>query len=197
MSPATIANIGDIHVDAYANSSSPLSRRGLEKRAFPGKINKIWCGYSGGGLADYDEGKEKWNRFVESKGGAYKDFMFEGSRYFLQNSLCDGVEGGLCDFLIDTALDVPGWLYGDEVADFFDGAFDAVRKECKETGGAAELIADPPAGNDVCGIPTCTADGKMALKIADFQAQFFVHDSGATCPANPPPTNWCEVSSFN
>jgi hypothetical protein len=195
MSPATIANIGDVHVDAYANSSG-LSRRGLEKRGLTTKINKIWCGVSGGGLAAYDEGMEKFNAFVEREGGAAEGLLFSTARYMLQSELCD-VEGGLCDMLIDTALEIPGWLYADEVAEFLDGAFDAIRKECKETGGSVELIADPPQGSDICGIPTCTADGKMAFKVADFQAEFFEHDGGATCPANPPPAEFCEISSFN
>jgi hypothetical protein len=121
---------------------------------------------------------------------------FSAARYIVQAELCN-IEGGLCNLFIDATVEGCGWLYADEVADFFDGAFDAIRKECKETGSSAELIADPPQGSDVCGIPTCTADGKMALKVADFQAEFFEHDGGPTCPVNTPPTDFCEISSFN
>jgi hypothetical protein len=195
MSPATIANIGGVHVDAYANNSA-LSRRGLEKRKITTNINKIWCGVSGGGLAAYDEGKDRFNEFIVRKSEDAANAVIETLRYVAQNDLCD-VEGGLCDMVIDATLDVPVYLLADEITDFFDGAFEAIRKHCKETGGSAELIADPPQGSDVCGIPTCTADGKMALKVAHLQAEFVEHDGGATCPANPPPANICEISSFN
>jgi hypothetical protein len=195
MSPATIANIGDVHVDAYANSST-LSRRGLEKRKITTNVNKIWCGVSGGGVAAYDEGKEKFDGFIVRQSGNAVNTLIEAARYVAQNDLCN-VSGGLCDMIIDATLDIPGLLLADEITDFFDGAFDAIRKHCRETGGGAELIADPPQGSDVCGIPTCTVDGKMALKVAHLQAEFVEHDGGATCPANPPPANICEISSFN
>jgi hypothetical protein len=197
MSPATVANIGGIHLEAYANSSG-LSRRDLEKRSLATKINKLKCGINGGGLANYDEGRK---RFYQFAGGPLSEVMgsiaLSTVKYKLQDALCGNQAGETCDMIIGATLATPGWLFADQVGELFDKAFDDIRQECKDNGGSVELIADPPAGGDICGIPTCTADGKMGLKVADLEAQFYEHDGGATCPANPPKADVCEVSSFN
>jgi hypothetical protein len=79
MSPATIANVGDVHVDAYANSSA-LSRRGLEKRKITTSINKIRCGVSGGGVAAYDEGEDRFNEFILRRSEDVANAVIETAR---------------------------------------------------------------------------------------------------------------------
>jgi hypothetical protein len=201
MSPATIADIGEIHVDTYATNSG-LSRRGtsgLEKRTFATKVNKIRCGINGGGLANYDKGRERFQKFAGTIAEGAGSVALYRIKVGLQDALCNnGLEGTTCDMYVNALVSVPGLLITDEFEHYFDRAFDEVRQECRENGGSAELLAaDYPAASDVCGVPTCTADGKMGLKVADFGAEFYIHDAGATCPANPPPSDVCEISSFN
>jgi hypothetical protein len=192
MSPATIANIGDDHVDAFANGSV-LSRRDLSDIVT--SVNKVWCGATGGGSeAGYDEAKARFDQLMTKAA----ETVFGLGRITLQNELCN-VEGGLCDFVIDASITIPGWLLAKDFHEFSEKAFDAIRMHCgADIGGSVELIADAPmSSGEVFGMPTCSADGKMVFKVADFQAELFEHDGGATCPANPPPTDICEISSFN
>lgn len=198
MSPATVADIGAVHVDAYANASG-LSRRSdsaLAKRSIATKIAKFKCGLHGTGLANYDEGRQKFGDLADRAYSTFGSVAVSAVKMKIQNTLCDdGHE--LCDMLVSAAVAVPGLLTTVDLGDFYDAVFDKLREECKEAGGMAWLVADNPAGSDVCGIPTCTADGKMGLQVSTFEAQYYIHDGGDTCPAKPPTEEICEVSTFN
>lgn len=192
MAPATIVDIGADHAFAEPGNNSSLSLRGdsgLERRGIATKLQKIRCGINGGGLANYDKGRERFGQFMSGTGSV----ALSAVRFALQNALCNH---DTCDMIIGASLAAPGWLLADQVEHFFDRAFDDLRQECKEKGGSAELIADNPKASDVCGIPTCTVDGKMGLKVGTFEAQFYVHDGGDTCPA-PTAQQVCKVESFN
>ncbi|KAG8158223.1 hypothetical protein KVR01_011984 [Diaporthe batatas] len=193
MAPATIVDIGADHAFAVpGNINSSLSfdnETGLGKRGIATKLQKIRCGINGGGLANYDEGRKRFGRFMSDLGSV----TLSGVRFALQNALCND---DTCDMIIGASFEVPGWLLAGQVEHFFDRAFDDVRQECKEKGGSAELIADNPKASDVCGIPTCTADGRMGLRVGTFEAQFYVHDGGDTCPA-PTAQQVCKVEQFS
>ncbi|KAG6361275.1 hypothetical protein INS49_009500 [Diaporthe citri] len=192
MAPATIVDIGGDHAFPDPGNSSSLSLRGdsgLEKRGIATKLQKIRCGINGGGLANYDEGRDRFGKFMSGLGSGVLSVV----RLVLQDNLCNT---DTCDMVLGATMNTPGWLLAGQVEHFFDRAFDDLRQECKEKGGSAELIADNPKASDVCGIPTCTADGKMGLKVGTFEAQFYIHDGGDTCPA-PTAEQVCKIEPFD
>ncbi|KAM0712006.1 hypothetical protein Q7P37_011100 [Cladosporium fusiforme] len=198
MSPATVAQIGGDHIEAYASNNSALSRRGLEKRSISTTAQKIKCGVNGGGLANYDEGRKRFGEFAGTLSSGMGSAALSVVKVGVQNALCEGnIPGGTCDMIVSAAMQVPGLMFANTLDGYFDQKFDAVREACQANGGSAELIADGPTASDICGIPTCTADGKMGLKVGTFEAQFYIHDGGDTCPANPPKEEVCEITSFN
>lgn len=192
--PATIANIGDIHVDPYANASTLHPGdldRAIQKRGIAAVAQNINCGLQGGNLADYDEGRKRFDLYWTGAGTG----AVTAVRYELQDMLCNGAgDGDTCDMIVGAVSQLPGILYGDAVTDYFASGFDALRERCQGRGGSAEMVS--AMGSDVCGVPTCTADGKMGLKVGTFQAEFYIHDGGDTCPANPPSNEVCKIEPF-
>ncbi|KAK5737645.1 hypothetical protein LTR17_006507 [Elasticomyces elasticus] len=199
MSRATIADIGAVHIDTYFDyvNSSALSTRDdfrLEKRGIVTAVQNIKCGIWGGSLDNYDEGRARFGKVAENLGLTGGAFTLYAVKIVLQDAICNTEN---CDLIVDLVADVHGQLFADHLQRWADVAFEQFREECQGYGGSAELIASDPKASDVCGIPTCTADGQMGLRVATFDVEFQSHDSGETCPANPPKEEVCDITSFN
>ncbi|KAH8202931.1 hypothetical protein TruAng_002877 [Truncatella angustata] len=187
---ATVQTAADDFADLSSYGSLLLrGDSGLGKRGIATRLQKIRCGINGGGLTDYDEGRKRFGYFMDGIGSV----ALMGAKFALQNRICNHET---CDMVISVSLQTPGWLLKDQIDVMFDKAFDDLRKECADKGGMAELVAVNIKDSGACGIPTCTADGTVGLKLGSFEAQFYPHDGGDTCPANTA-QQVCKIESFN
>ncbi|KAI0123735.1 hypothetical protein BJ170DRAFT_640210 [Xylariales sp. AK1849] len=167
---------------------------GLSFRAEPRftlTLENIICEGLGGNKADYDKGRQRFCQLNHD----YASVLLMTSEYILQDFICEG-DSDACDLLITAAFISGRMYYNGAIEDDCDTLFEAVHKQCNDLGGVAEIvIKDSQFQNDqVCGQPICTAKG-VALKSGYFQALFFQHDSGFTCPANSA-QQVCKVERF-
>ncbi|KAJ1334057.1 hypothetical protein MN608_04056 [Microdochium nivale] len=200
MWPATITDMRNGTTEPYNastnnnnnnnNNNDVLSLRDLETRGFP-SWQDIECGALGGSLDKYEEGKKRFQYWTSAVATGGLTFL----KYELQDAICRDNE--VCDLAITGAVQAVGLFGGSNPAadHFFDDAFDAVRSRCGSSGGRSNLIVDVRPSVNVCGKPTCTVDGRMGLQVATFDAQFYVHDGGDTCPADTV-QSICKIERF-
>lgn len=139
------------------------------------KLTNIFCE---GSNTNYDIGKDKFCGLMTE----YASSTLVGGSYFLQDALCDS---DACDLFIDIGATAAGYFIQEEIDAFCIPAFEALRGECNQLGGVASLDLVQECG------PGC----ELGTKIGYFQSMFYVHDSGATCPADTPETV-CRVEEF-
>jgi hypothetical protein len=159
----------------------------LHERDLGVRLQKIRCGLNGAGFSDYDEGRRRFSALMNGLEIA----SLEAIKFGLQNAICNHET---CDMYIGFTLELAGLLATDHIDSKLDGAFDELRQECADKGGSGDLVI--PKSSGVCGVPTCTADGTVGLKLGSFEAQFYGHDGGATCPAVTA-QKVCKIESFN
>jgi hypothetical protein len=142
----------------------------LHERGLGARLQKIKCGINGAGFPDYDEGRRRFGAFMDGLEIA----AFEAVKFGLQNAICNHET---CDLYISFTLEVAGLLAMDSIDSHLDEAFDELRLECTDKGGMGGLFI--PKSSGVCGVPTCTADGTVGLKLGSFEAQYYSHDGGS------------------
>ncbi|KXJ91828.1 hypothetical protein Micbo1qcDRAFT_203878 [Microdochium bolleyi] len=191
MWPATITDMRDGTTEPHnASINNAVSARDLAARGFP-RWQDIKCGALGGSQDSYDEGKKRFQTWSKGAGST----VVQAIKYELQDYICNNHQ--VCDLAIEAAVSAGGILgaVSSTVEHFFDDGFDAIRAHCGSSGGSSNLIVDIRPSVNVCGKPTCTAEGKMGLRVATLGAQYYVHDGGDTCPADTA-QSICKIERF-
>ena len=141
----------------------------IEARTKSWSVKSVACGFIGGTHSSYQVGEAKFCTQIRD----YASVNLKVGSWILQDGLCEDNQD--CTMIIDMAFAIGGAFVNDAIPSFCEDIFEAVWNDCSGSGGSAELTVGSETGF--------------------VQAQFFLRDEGATCPATTP-TNVCESSRF-
>lgn len=141
----------------------------IEPRAPSWDVHSLACGFIGGTESNYRYGEAKFCDLIRT----YASGVLQLGTYILQDGLCDNNQD--CTLIIDIAFSLGGLFTEDKVTEICEQLFEAVWSDCNRTGGSGQVTVGSETGT--------------------IQAQFFINDDGATCPANSL-VNVCQESRF-
>lgn len=153
--------------DQVSNATTSLERRG----GF--SLSNIACGFLGGNSNSYDDGVNRFCGLVLS----YTGITLEGAEWVLNDVICQ--DNNDCTFIVEITM---AGIYGfakDGIPNFCPDIFEEIWNNCNGgAGGSANILVSTSSGRQT-GVVT---------------AQYYAHDSGATCPASLPTDLVCGAS---
>lgn len=137
-------------------------------------LKDIACGFMGAKYSQYEDGRR---HFCDMIALATSYTLTEGT-YIMQDGICEGNED--CTFIIEASFRVAGAYVGDALPSVCAVVFDELWNSCNGNVGGYGQISITDSGG--------TQTGTIS-------AEFYTHDSGATCPANSA-NRVCGMSTF-
>ncbi len=138
-------------------TTSSESTEQVSPLALPWNLKSVACSTLGANKILYSAGEAQFCRLVRQ----YVGGVLHGAQVIMTNELCNG-EG--CVMFIDVSFGVGGAFVRHGIPEICEHLFEAIWRDCKGTGGSAELTIGSETGF--------------------VDAAFYPDDTSATCPAD-------------